>query len=143
MQDNLFDNTEIAFKDKSIFDLYRGYFIFKIISFPIIVSISKFILSFKLIYPLTKLILKSTMLKQFCGGENEDDCKQIINDLNARHVYTILDYSVEGKTSDEDFEHTTQIILSTSSLFIGSNSNAFSRISIPLSQFPLKISDCP
>ncbi|MDC0909594.1 proline dehydrogenase family protein [Flavobacteriaceae bacterium] len=106
MQDNLFDNTEIAFKDKSIFDLYRGYFIFKIISFPRIVSISKFILSFKLIYPLTKLILKSTMLKQFCGGENEDDCKKIINDLNARHVYSILDYSVEGLENEVSFNET-------------------------------------
>jgi len=106
MQDNLFDNTEIAFKDKSIFDLYRGYFIFKIISFPRIVSISKFILSFKLIYPLTKLILKSTMLKQFCGGENEDDCKEIINDLNARHVYSILDYSVEGLENEVSFDET-------------------------------------
>lgn len=106
MQDNLFDNTEIAFKDKSIFDLYRGYFIFKIISFPRIVSISKFILSFKLIYPLTKLILKSTMLKQFCGGENEDDCKEIIIDLNARHVYSILDYSVEGLENEVSFDET-------------------------------------
>ena len=106
MQDNLFDNTEIAFKDKSIFDLYRGCFIFKIISFPRIVSISKFILSFKLIYPLTKLILKSTMLKQFCGGENEDDCKEIINDLNVRHVYSILDYSVEGLENEVSFDET-------------------------------------
>lgn len=106
MQDNLFDNTEIAFKDKSIFDLYRGYFIFKIISFPRVVSISKFILSFKLIYPLTKLILKSTMLKQFCGGQNEDDCKEIINDLNARYVYSILDYSVEGLENEVSFDET-------------------------------------
>ena len=106
MQDNLFDNTEIAFKDKSIFDLYRGYFIFKIISFPRIVSISKFILSFKLFYPLTKLILKSTMLKQFCGGQNEDDCKEIINDLNARYVYSILDYSVEGLENEVSFDET-------------------------------------
>lgn len=106
MQDNLFDNTEIAFKDKSIFDLYRGYIIFKIISFPRVVSISKFILSFKLIYPLTKLILKSTMLKQFCGGQNEDDCKKIINDLNARNVYSILDYSVEGLENEVSFDET-------------------------------------
>ena len=106
MQDNLFDNTEIAFKDKSIFDLYRGYIIFKIISFPRIVSISKFILSFKLIYPFTKLILKSTMLKQFCGGQNEGDCKGIINDLNARNVYSILDYSVEGLENEVNFDET-------------------------------------
>ena len=49
MQDNLFDNTEIAFKNKSAFALYRGYFIFKTISFPRIVSIAKFIFSLRLI----------------------------------------------------------------------------------------------
>ena len=59
-----------------------------------------------MIYPLTKLILKSTMLKQFCGGENEDDCKKIINDLNARHVYSILDYSVEGLENEVSFDET-------------------------------------
>ena len=94
MQDNLFDNTEIAFKDKSVFALYRGYIIFKIISFPRIVSFAKFILSFKLIYPLTKLLLKNTMLKQFCGGQNEDDCKNLIQDLNSRNVYSIFIYIV-------------------------------------------------
>ena len=93
MQDNLFDNTEIAFKNKSAFALYRGYFIFKTISFPRIVSIAKFIFSLRLIYPLTKVLLKNTMLKQFCGGQSEDDCKDLINDLSSRNVYSILDYS--------------------------------------------------
>jgi proline dehydrogenase len=46
------------------------------------------------------------MLKQFCGGENEDDCKKIINDLNARHVYSILDYSVEGLENEVSFDET-------------------------------------
>jgi proline dehydrogenase len=46
------------------------------------------------------------MLKQFCGGENEDDCKEIINDLNVRHVYSILDYSVEGLENEVSFDET-------------------------------------
>ena len=106
MQDNLFDNTEIAFKDKSIFDLFRGYFIFKIISFPKVVSISKLIMSFKLINPLSKLILKNTILKQFCGGQNEDDCMNLIHVLSAKNVYSILDYSVEGLENEQSFDET-------------------------------------
>ena len=106
MQDNLFDNTEIAFKNKSAFALYRGYFIFKTISFPRIVSIAKFIFSLRLIYPLTKVLLKNTMLKQFCGGQSEDDCKDLINDLSSRNVYSILDYSVEGLENERSFDET-------------------------------------
>ena len=121
MQDNLFDNTEIAFKDKSVFALYRGYIIFKIISFPRIVSFAKFILSFKLIYPLTKLLLKNTMLKQFCGGQNEDDCKNLIQDLNSRNVYSILDYSVEGLENELSFEETVSRTLNLIELNTSNN----------------------
>ena len=106
MQDNLFDNTEIAFKNKSAFALFRGYIIFKIISFPRIVSITKFILSFKLIYPLSKVLLKNSMLKQFCGGQSEDDCKELIGDLMSSNIYSILDYSVEGLESEYSFNET-------------------------------------
>ena len=121
MQDNLFDNTEIAFKDKSVFALYRGYIIFKIISFPRIVSFAKFILSFKLIYPLTKLLLKNTILKQFCGGQNEDDCKNLIQDLNSRNVYSILDYSVEGLENELSFEETVSRTLNLIELNTSNN----------------------
>ena len=46
------------------------------------------------------------MLKQFCGGQNEDDCKNLIQDLNSRNVYSILDYSVEGLENELSFEET-------------------------------------
>ena len=47
------------------------------------------------------------MLKQFCGGQNEDDCKNLIQDLNSRNVYSILDYSVEGLENELSFEETS------------------------------------
>ena len=121
MQDNLFDNTEIAFKNKSAFALYRGFIIFKIISFPRIVSIAKFILSLRLIYPLTKVLLKNTMLKQFCGGQSEDDCKDLINDLSSRNVYSILDYSVEGLENEHSFDET--VIRTLNLIELNTNNN--------------------
>ena len=121
MQDNLFDNTEIAFKNKSAFALYRGYIIFKIISFPSIVSIAKFILSFRLIYPFTKVLLKNTMLKQFCGGQSEDDCNDLINDLSSRNVYSILDYSVEGLENERSFDETVSRTLNLIKLNTNNN----------------------
>jgi proline dehydrogenase len=58
-------------------------------------------------------LIKATIFRQFCGGETIEECTERIDELGKFGVGTILDYSVEGKTSDEDFEHTAQIIIST------------------------------
>ena len=109
-----FENTEIAFKSKSTPDLKRAYWLFKIVSSPIIVKIGKvatnFALSLRL--PIRKIV-KATIFKQFCGGESIEDCRNKMEELATFKVGTILDYSIEGKTSDEDFEQTVEIIIQT------------------------------
>jgi proline dehydrogenase len=109
-----FTNTEVAFKSKSDRDLKRANLLFKVIASPNVVSFGKWAtnLALALRLPISGLI-KATIFKQFCGGETIEDCTGRIEELGAFGVGTILDYSVEGKTSDEDFEHTTQIIIST------------------------------
>lgn len=109
-----FDNTEIAFRSKSRQDLQRAYLLFKIIGAPIIVKIGKTLtpLALKLHLPIKRLI-KKTIFKQFCGGETIEECDQTIARLHAYGIGTILDYSVEGKTEEADFEQTTQIIIQT------------------------------
>lgn len=109
-----FENTEIAFKSKSTPDLKRAYWLFKIVSSPIIVKIGKvatnFALSLRL--PIRKIV-KATIFKQFCGGESIEDCRKKMEELATFKVGTILDYSIEGKTTDEDFEQTVEIIIQT------------------------------
>jgi proline dehydrogenase len=109
-----FENTEIAFKSKSTPDLKRAYWLFKIVSSPIIVKIGKvatnFALSLRL--PIRKIV-KVTIFKQFCGGESIEDCRNKMEELATFKVGTILDYSIEGKTTDEDFEQTVEIIIQT------------------------------
>ena len=109
-----FENTEIAFKSKSTPDLKRAYWLFKIVSSPIIVKIGKvatnFALSLRL--PIRKIV-KATIFKQFCGGESIEDCRNKMEELATFKVGTILDYSIEGKTTDEDFEKTVEIIIQT------------------------------
>ena len=109
-----FENTEIAFKSKSTPDLKRAYCLFKIVSSPIIVKIGKvatnFALSLRL--PIRKIV-KATIFKQFCGGESIEDCRNKMEELATFKVGTILDYSIEGKTTDEDFEQTVEIIIQT------------------------------
>ena len=109
-----FDNTEIAFRSKNKQDLQRAYWLFKIIGAPSIVKIGKLLtpLALRLHLPI-KGAIKKTIFKQFCGGETIDECDTTIQSLHAFGIGTILDYSVEGKTQEDDFEQTTQIIIQT------------------------------
>jgi proline dehydrogenase len=109
-----FDNTDIAFKSKSNGQLNKAYWLFKIISFPLIVKIGKLLmpLSLTLRLPIRGLI-KSSIFSQFCGGESINECKSTIEKLGKFNVGTILDYSVEGQHSFEQVEHTVQEIIHT------------------------------
>lgn len=111
---NSFDNTEIAFESKSNKDLNRAYRLFKLIGSRTLVKIGKAATNFALKIGLPiKGIIRKTIFAQFCGGETIDECDATINNLGKFGIGTILDYSVEGKTSDEDFEQTTNEIIAT------------------------------
>ncbi len=109
-----FDNTEIAFRSKNKTDLQRAYLLFKIIGWPRLVKLAKVAtpIALQIKLPIEGLI-KKTIFKQFCGGESISDCQTAIQNLGKFKIGTILDYSVEGKTQDEDFEATADIIIET------------------------------
>ena len=109
-----FDNTEVAFSSKSNRDLKRAYWLFRIIASPSIVKFGKKAtnLALNLRLPISAPI-KATIFRQFCGGETIAECDRTIADLGKFGIGTILDYSVEGKTSDEDFDQTVDIIIQT------------------------------
>lgn len=109
-----FDNTEIAFQSKSDKDLKQAHFLFSIIGKPSIVKFGKVATNFSLKIGLPiKGIIRKTIFKQFCGGETIDECTPKIAELYQFGVGTILDYSVEGKTEEKDFENTTEEIIRT------------------------------
>lgn len=109
-----FENTKIAFAYKSDKDLKRAYRLFQLVGLPWLVSFGKKVtpIAFKLRLPI-KGIIKATIFRQFCGGENIEDCNETIAVLDKYGVGTILDYSVEGKTEDEGFEETCNEIIAT------------------------------
>ena len=109
-----FDNTEVAFSSKSKSDLKRAYWLFRIIASPAVVKFGKRAtnIALKLRLPISAPI-KATIFRQFCGGETIAECDRTIADLGKFGIGTILDYSVEGKTSDEDFDQTVDIIIQT------------------------------
>jgi len=107
-----FDNTEIAFAGKSDTDLNRAYLLFKLIGSNSLVKLSKPFanLAIDLHIPVG-FVVKPTIFKQFCGGEDIEECEKAIRYLNNYGVGTILDYSVEGKGTEKSFDHTRDEIL--------------------------------
>lgn len=99
-----FDNTQIAFISKSDSDLKKSYFLFKLISNPFLVKYGGGLapLGLKLGF---KSLIKNTIFKQFVGGETISDCNLTIKELAKYNIGTILDYSVEGKESENDFDN--------------------------------------
>lgn len=111
-----FENTEIAFQSKSTKQLNKSYWLFKLVSNNTLVKVSPFLLkiAFALRLPIKGLI-KQTIFEQFCGGESIENCDKRIQSLAKFNIGTILDYSVEGKSIEDDFnrvtKETTQTIL--------------------------------
>lgn len=100
-----FDNTKIAFAAKSDKALQQAYFVFKLISINWLNKLGTGLLQFgfKLGLPL-KPVVRWTVFNHFCGGETIAECDETIQELARFNVKTILDYSVEGKQVDEDFD---------------------------------------
>lgn len=109
-----FDNTEVAFRGKSNADLKRAYWLFKMVGSPGLVKFGKWAtnVAIRLRLPIKGLI-KRTIFRQFCGGESITESLQASQRLADRNVKTILDYSVEGKTKEEDFDATVNEIIRT------------------------------
>lgn len=100
-----FNNTEIAFSGKTNNDLRRSFWLFKMVSNPVFVNIGQVLTNFAIKTHLPiKGIIKATIFKQFCGGETIQECDKTIKELGSFHIGTILDYSVEGKETERDFD---------------------------------------
>ncbi|WP_296317528.1 proline dehydrogenase family protein [Winogradskyella sp. UBA3174] len=108
----LFENTETAFALKSDSELERAYFLFKMISVQPLVRIGTAATNFALKAKLpVEALIRSTVFDHFCGGVNEEDCLPVIDKLFTHKVSSVLDYSVEGKESEEQFDGALEKIL--------------------------------
>ena len=58
-------------------------------------------------------LIKATIFEQFCGGETIEECEKTVDALGRSHIGTILDYAVEGKSTDDDFDETKDEIIRT------------------------------
>ena len=101
----IFNDTKTAFKLKSDTELDRAIFLFSMMGRPTLVKsgIALTKMSLKLKLPVEGLI-KKTIFEQFAGGETMEDCKPTIKTMYQAKLHSILDYSVEGKETEEEFD---------------------------------------
>ncbi len=109
-----FENTEVAFAYKSSPQLKRGYWLFKMVAAPALVKMGKFMLNAALAirFPVS-WIMKPTVFRHFCGGETIPESMSAVRGLEKFNVKGVLDYSVEGKESEEDIRAALEETLRT------------------------------
>ncbi len=114
MQTVNFENTEVAFSHKNNRKLNQSYWLFRIIGSPFMVKLGAFLVhtALKLNVPFGWMIRKN-IFAQFCGGTNIQESIESAEILAQSKVGSILDYSVEGKEDESDFEKTTLEIIAT------------------------------
>ena len=109
---SLFEDTGTAFALKSDSELERAYFLFKMISSQPLVRIGTAATNFALKANLpVEGLIRSTVFDHFCGGVNEEDCLPVIDKLYSKGVSSVLDYSVEGKETEKQFDNALEKIL--------------------------------
>ena len=106
------DNTQIAFAYKSTAELKRARFLFSVIQSPLIVSLATKLTPALMNsgLPVNGLI-RSTIFNQFVGGETLEETARVAKQLGAYGVQVILDYGVEAKEGEENFDNVTEKIM--------------------------------
>ena len=100
-----FSNTTLAFHLKSDSELERAYFLFKMISNEPLVRIGTAATNFALKANLpVEGLIRTTVFDHFCGGISAEDCMPKINQMYQSGVSSVLDYSVERKQEDTQFD---------------------------------------
>lgn len=122
-----FDNLQNAFEYKTDNEVRKAYWLFKAISNPLLVKYAPSLtaVSLKLHLPV-KWAVKGTIYGHFCGGETIEECLQTIENLGKFHVGSILDYSVEGKEEEAEFDHACEEIMATTQRAAGDPNIPFS-----------------
>ena len=110
----IFNDTQVAFSLKSDTELDRAYFLFKLIDNQPLVRIGTAVTNFaiKAHLPVEGLI-RATVFDHFCGGVTEDDCLSVVDKMFTKGVSSVLDYSVEGKEEEEQFDAALNMTLKT------------------------------
>ncbi len=109
-----FTDTAVAFADKNKRELWFSFWMFWLMNFPWVVKWGGRFALWALDKNLpVKGLIKKTIYQQFCGGENIGEARQVIDQLGFSGIRTILDYGVEAKETEADFDRTAEFLAQT------------------------------
>ena len=112
--DKIFTNTKIAFGLKNNSELERAYLLFKMIGNASLVKVGTTLTNFALKAHLpVEGLIRATVFDHFCGGTNEEDCLAVVDNMYTKGVSSVLDYSVEGKEEEAQFDAAFEMTLKT------------------------------
>jgi proline dehydrogenase len=118
-----FDDTKNAFAARSDEELKASHWLFSSMSHDWIVKLGLLLtpVAIKLHLPI-KGIIRKTIFKQFVGGETLQQTATVADKLSQSHVQVILDYGVEGKEGEENFDHACEEFINVIN-YAGSQTN--------------------
>ncbi|WP_330441561.1 proline dehydrogenase family protein [Flavobacterium sp. C4GT6] len=112
--EKIFNNTAVAFSLKSDTELDRAYFLFKMIASEPLVKIGTAVTNFALkVHLPVEGLIRATVFDHFCGGTNEEDCLPVVDKMFTKGVTSVLDYSVEAKEDESEFDNALNKTLKT------------------------------
>ena len=103
---SIFENTEVAFADKSNAELQKAYWMFKMIEQPALTRLGSGMLNKAIEWklPFAGEVVKNTLFAQFVGGETREESLKIVDKLKRSGIGSIFDYSIEGKEDEATFD---------------------------------------
>ena len=107
-----FENTQNAFAYKSTKALKSAKLLFGFMGYPTLVQMGTRLVPALLKAGLPiKGIIRQTIFKQFVGGETLTETIPVAQMLADYGVDVILDYGVEGKEGEDNFDKATQVFI--------------------------------
>ena len=118
---SIFNDTKIAFAEKSTAQLEKAKWMFTAIKYPSLTNVGINVLNFtiKNNFPLVTDLVKTTLFEQFCGGETREQSMEVVDKMFTHHVGSIFDYAIEGKEEEAAFDTTCEEIKENIKFAIG------------------------
>lgn len=108
-----FADTATAFAVKTDQELEKAARLFGLMNHHWLVGMGSMLglAAIRLRMPFVESVVKNTIFEQFCAGTTLLDSAANIQKLHGAGVYSALDYGVEAKETEEDFNHTMNEII--------------------------------
>jgi proline dehydrogenase len=107
-----FDNTEFAFDYKSDKQLKKARFLFSLMGKPWLVKVGTRLAPWSVNIGLpVKGLIRNTIFSQFVGGETLEQTAKVAAMLAKYNVQVILDYGVEGKEGEDNFDQAREVFV--------------------------------